>query len=60
MQSLFIFVLHEIKAEGRKLHLFLGLFYKKAKICFYCEWTNKSNAFIIPIIFMAKSSCLHC
>ncbi len=35
MQSLFIIVLREIKADGRKQHsIFFVLFYKKAKIIF--------------------------
>ncbi len=34
----FIFVLPERKPDGRKQHpIFLGLFYKSAKICFYFE-----------------------
>ncbi len=41
----FIFVLRERKPDGRKRHpIFLGLFYKSATICFYCECTQiKAN-----------------
>ncbi len=40
-----IFVMRERKADGRKCHpIFLGLFYKSAKISFYCECTQiKAN-----------------
>ncbi len=43
--ELFIIVLREIKADGRKLQsIFFVLFYKKAKILFYCECTQiKAN-----------------
>ncbi len=41
----FIFVLREMKPDGRKRHpIFLGLIYKSAKISFYCECTQiKAN-----------------
>ncbi len=61
MQSLFIIVLREIKADGRKMHSIFFLFYKKAKIIFLLfMYTNKSRPFTIPIIFMTKRSCFHC
>ncbi len=44
-EFLFIFVLREMKPDGRKRNpIFLGLFYKSANICFYCECTQiKAN-----------------
>ncbi len=44
--SEFIFVLRQRKLDGRKQHpiFVFGLFYKSAKICFYCECTQiKAN-----------------
>ncbi len=40
-----IFVMRERKPDGRKQNpIFLGLFYKSANICFYCECTQiKAN-----------------
>ncbi len=52
MQSLFIIVLREIKADGRMQHFFF-LFYKKAKIIFFIECTQ-IRPFTIPIIFMTE------
>ncbi len=37
MQSMFIIVLREIKADGRKMHSIFFLFYKKAKNFFWSE-----------------------
>ncbi len=41
MQSLFIIVLREIKADGRKMHSIFFLFYKKAKIIFLFMYVHK-------------------
>ncbi len=41
MQSLFIIVLREIKADGRKMHSIFFLFYKKAKDHFFIVYVHK-------------------
>ncbi len=62
MQSLFIIVLREIKADGRKLHsIFFSLILQKSKEFFLLfMYINKSRPFTIPIIFMTERSCFHC
>ncbi len=61
MQSLFIIVLREIKADGRKIHSIFFLILQKAKKLFLLfMYTNKSRPFTIPIIVMTKRSCFHC
>ncbi len=54
MQSLFIIVLREIKADGRKMHSIFFLFYKKAKIIFLLFMYTNKRPFTIPIIFMTE------
>ncbi len=46
MQSLFIFVLREIKADGRKLHpIFLAYFTKKLRFVFIVNVHKEKQTF---------------